>query len=198
MNNIDKFLNQDPDTEEENEDQYKDSDMDISWINEFEKIDKDYESLYIDDVENIMLHFIYINKEDEIEKIQQKMFILKEKNNISREEIIGILKNHNFLNEKKYTISSILKYNIDLDPQDIRNYLTTNKTDNNTSDYLTVIKHIDDICLNKTISMFQDLNDLLIVFYENTKTKNISRDGGRSQTKKIYLEKKHAKTYKRV
>lgn len=195
---------QDLDQEQEQE-----LDMDISWINEFEKIDKDYESLYIDDVENITLHLIYINKDDEIEKIQQKIFILKEKNNISREEIIGILKSHNFLNEKKYTISSILKYNIDLDPRDIRHFLTTNKTDNTSSDYLTVIKHIDDIYLNRTISMFQDLNDLLIIFYENVKTKNISRDGrGGPQTKKIYfggsgsgsgsMEKKHAKTYKHL
>jgi len=153
--------------------------IDISWINEFEKIDKDYESLYMDDVMNIMLHFVYINKEDEIEKIIEKRFLLREKNKITKEELIGILKSHCFLDKKKHSISTILKYNIDLQPQDIRNFLI----DKNSETYLKVVRNIDDILLNRSISMFQDLNDLFIFFYEKKVGGNIK------QTKRIYLTK---------
>jgi len=153
--------------------------IDISWINEFEKIDKDYESLYMDDVMNITLHFVYINKENEIEKIIEKRFLLREKNKITKEELIGILKSHCFLDKKKHSISTILKYNIDLQPQDIRNFLI----EKNNETYLNVVRNIDDILLNRTISMFQDLNDLFILFYEKRIGGNIK------QTKRVYLTK---------
>jgi len=158
-------------------DEEKERELDISWINEFEKIDKDYESLYMDDIINITLHFVYVNKEDEIEKLIEKRFLLREKNKITKEELIGLLKSHCFLDKKKHSVSSILKYNIDLEPQDIRNFLIEDK---NSDKYLKVVKNIDDIFLNRSISMFQDLNDLIIIFYEKRMVNS-------KQTKKVYL-----------
>jgi hypothetical protein len=69
--------------------------------------------------------------------------------------------------------------------------------------FLTINKHIDTIFFEKTITMFQDLNNVYFIFYEKTKD-NKNRDLN-SITKKIYLDiisnktnnKKYKKTIKK-
>ena len=53
--------------------------------------------------------------------------------------------------------------------------------------YLTVIKNIDAIHYEKSISMFHDLNDLIIVFYEKSKEMVKKNTNNNNNTKKIYL-----------
>jgi hypothetical protein len=144
------------------------ADLDISWINEFEKVDKDYASFYLEDLNYIKVTILYINNSNEIEKIKEEKILIAKPNSISREEIIGILKRNNTKDDKTFTIMTMLKYNLDLEPTDVRNFLLNNA---NESEYLSVIKDVDEIYLNRTISMFQDLNNLIIIFYENEKIK---------------------------
>ena len=44
--------------------------LDDEWINEFNKIDKLYEDFYKDDLYYINLRVIYVNRENEIDKIK--------------------------------------------------------------------------------------------------------------------------------
>ena len=157
--------------------------LDDDWINNFEKTDKLYEDFYKDDLYHINLQVIYVNISNEIDKIKNRSFLFTNKNKISQEEILGILKRNSTDNEKKYSLLSILRYNILLEPEHIKNYLLNQYNPN----YLTVIKNIDAIHYEKSISMFHDLNDLIIIFYEKSKEmvkKNINNN---NNTKKIYL-----------
>ena len=97
--------------------------LDDEWINEFEKIDKLYQDFYKDDLYYINLRVIYINRENEIDKIKHESFLLKNKNKITQEEILGILKKNSMDNERKYSLLSILRYNIILEPDEVKNYL---------------------------------------------------------------------------
>ena len=155
--------------------------LDDEWIKTFENNDKLYQEFYKDDLYHINLRTIYINRNNEIDKIKNESFLLTEPNKISREEILGILKNNSIDNETKYRLLSILRYNINLEPDEIKNYLI-NK-DNQT--YLSIIKHIDTITFDKSISMFHDLNDVIFVFYE--KSNEIIKKDSNNTTKKIYL-----------
>lgn len=83
--------------------------------------------------------------------------------------------------KKTYSIFSILKYNFDVDPTDINSFLK-NKTDN--SKFINKINHLNDITWNKTISMFQDINELFLFFREKNNTSN-------NTTKKIYIRNKN-------
>ena len=87
-----------------------------NWLINFEKTDKLYEDFYKDDVYYTNITFMYINKDNEIEKISEESFLLSKPNFILREEIIGILKKTLCDNQPKYTLFSILKYNITLAP----------------------------------------------------------------------------------
>ena len=182
------------------ENEYK---LDDDWIHNFEKSDLLYKDFYTDDVYYTNLHLIYINKNSEIENIKEEKFIMKVPNIITKEDIIGILKRNSTNNSKQYFLLSLLKINIDLVPTDIRYFL---KDDNNlkfSDSFLTPNKNIDDIIFKKTINMFQDLNDILIVFYERTEIKNnqhINQHNNHNSTKRVYLNNihnKHSKTYKK-
>jgi len=154
--------------------------LDDEWINNFEKTDKLYQDFYKDDLYYINLRVIYVNKYNEIDKIKHESLLLTNKNIISQEEILGILKKNSVDNQKLYSLLSILRYNILLEPDDVKNYLI-NK---NSEDYLSVIKNIDAIKYEKSISMFHDLNDLILIFYE--KIQEIVK-AKKDTTKKIYF-----------
>ena len=81
--------------------------LDDEWINNFEKTDKLYEDFYKDDLYYINLRILYINRNNEIDKIKHESFLLTTKNYISREEILGILKNNSTDNETNYSLLSI-------------------------------------------------------------------------------------------
>ena len=117
---------------------------------------------------------------------------MNNKNNISHEEVLGILKKNSIDNERNYSFLSILKYNIILEPDDVKNYLLNKEN----PDYLSVIKNIDAISFEKTISMFHDLNDVILIFYE--KSNEIVKRDPNNSTKKIYIRSsKHNKTIKK-
>ena len=162
------------------------------WISKFEKNDKLYQDFYKDNVYYTNIDFIYINKENEIEKIKQESFLMSVENCITRDELIGLLKRNSIDNNKRYSIMSILKYNINLEDDDIKNFLlSTNSSDYN-QHFLTVNKHIDIIKFEKTINMFQDLNNIYFIFYE--KSKPLEHSGNSNViTKKVYLTPSYKK-----
>ena len=162
------------------------------WINNFEKNDKLYQDFYKDNVYYTNIDFIYINKENEIEKIKQDTFLMSVENSITRDELIGLLKRNSIDNNKRYSLMSILKYNITLEDDDIKNFLlSTNSSDYN-QHFLTINKHIDTIKFEKTINMFQDLNNIYFIFYE--KPKPLEHSGNSNDiTKKVYLTPSYKK-----
>lgn len=152
------------------------------WIHNFEKTDKLYQDFYKDDLYYINLKFIYVNRSNEIEKIKIESQLMSFPNYISREEILQILKRCTIDDDKNYSLLSILKYNVTLDADDITTFLYSSLEERN---FLTIIRNIDAIPFDKTINMFQDLNDLILIFYE--KSKELKEKNLNNSTKKIYL-----------
>ena len=169
-------------------------DIDTSWIKEFETLDNEYKDYYTEDLTFLQVHCIYINKANEIEKISEDKILLKMPGILSKEEIIGLIKHNLLCNNVKYSLLSILKFNINIDPIYLKTFIKNKNSPaligNN---FLQSIKNIDTIKFDKCISMFHDLNDLLILFYEKDK----SRDAYNKLTKKIYINPNSIKKTKR-
>jgi len=165
-----------------------DNELNDEWINNFEKTDKLYQDFYKDDLYYVNLQFIYVNRENEIEKIKQESFLMSSPNYISREEILQILKGSTIDNDKRYSLLSILKYNILLDVDEVKSFLLYSNEERN---YLNIVKNIDAISFEKSISMFHDLNDLIFVFYE--KSLELKKIDPNNVTKKIYLRSNYNK-----
>ena len=158
------------------------NELNDDWINNFEKTDKLYQDFYKDDLYFTNLKIIYINRENEVEKIKQDTFLMTLPNYISREDILEILKRHSIDNNRRYSLLSILKYNITLDCDDIKGFLKNMINEN----FLNSIQHIDAITFEKSIHMFQDLNDIILIFYE--KSSELKKMDPNNSTKKIYLK----------
>jgi hypothetical protein len=140
-------------------------DLDTLWIEEFENLDNEYKSYYTEELTFIKVHYIYINIEDTIEKIKEEKIIFKQPGILQKEELLSIIKHNSILNDTKYSLLSILKYNINLEPINLKTFLRNN--DANVGDiFLQSIKNIDTIKFDKTISMFQDINDIFILFHQ--------------------------------
>ena len=151
------------------------------WIRKFNETDKLYKDFYKADIYYTNLNIIYLNSENEIEKIKQESFLLSQCNYITIEEIIQILKENMSEQSKKYSLLSILKYNITLNPENIISYLSHESSTHN-NDFLTSINHITPITFEKSINMFHDLTDLIIIFCDKS-VKSCSHN----VTKKIVL-----------
>jgi hypothetical protein len=161
------------------------------WILHFEKNNQLYQDFYKDNVYYTNMDFIYINKENEIEKIKQDTFLMSVENCITRDELIGLLKRNSIDNHKRYSLMSILKYNITLDDADIKPFILSKNSAEFNEAFLFANKHIDAIQFDKTINMFQDLNNIYFIFYEKTKTVSCSA------TKKARLATNHKKTIRK-
>ena len=168
-----------------NDDELDYDELNDEWIHSFEDNDKLYKDFYKDNLYYINIDFIYVNKNNDIEKIKQESFLMSVHNSITRDELIGLLKKNSIDNDKRYSLLSILKYNITLDAEDIKNFLLSNDLSAYNQQFLTVNKHIDTIFFEKTISMFQDLNNIYFIFHE--KLDDFKKGDLNNVTKKIYL-----------
>jgi hypothetical protein len=183
------------------------NELDDIWMKDFEKTDKSYEEFYNEDIFYIGIHFVYINSSNSIEKITYEHFLMSQPNYMCRDEILGLIKRNYIVNNIKYILLSILKYNINLNPSDIKQFLKINDTDVYNDKFFTNIKNIDTIKFDKTINMFQDLNDIFIIFYEKPDS-NISdnlnidlhkNSNTNNVTKRIFMNSnnKHKKTIRK-
>lgn len=172
--------------EDESYEENNDINLDTKWIQDFETTDQNYIPFYNEDVNEIKVTSLYVDRENNIESIKEEMLILKQENMVTREELIDIIKKNSFKDKKRYTILSLLKYNIDLETTHVKHYLKSVAS----HDFLVVVKNIDNIPLKKTISMFQDLNTIFILFYEKKMTTN---ESNHQTTKKIYISNNKTK-----
>lgn len=143
-------------------------DIDFKWINDFENIDNDYKSYYTEELTFISINSIYVNNDNEIEKIKEEKILLKNPGIMQKDELLGIIKHNSYLNQNKYSLFSILKFNINLEPINLKTFLKS-KDKNIGSSFLQSVKNIDDIRFDKSISMFQDINNIIIIFHQKVK-----------------------------
>lgn len=159
--------------------------LDASWINDFETIDKSYNIFYKDNIDFICVNYVYLNEKSEIERVKSENIILPKKNVLPSEALLSLIKTNQF---KQYKFSFMLKYNFSMEPEEIKSMNTSGIS----SEYLQELNKIDDIQFEKTITMFQDLNELTLFFLPFLKNHN--------KTQKIKLfssfKKSQAKTRK--
>jgi len=184
-------MDKDKDKEKDADLELEDKQLDSKWIEDFELQDKNYESFYTEDINHINFHCIYVNRNNDIEKIKEEKLLMKTPNYISRDEMIGILKKNSIINNKRYIVLSIVKYNINLEPSDIHFFLKPSKHLDST--FLTSVTNIDAIPLEKSISMFQDLNDIFIIFSETIGKSTKIDTKSINNTRRVYISKRNGR-----
>ena len=181
-------------------------DLDTSWIDDFDAIDNEYKSYYSESLEFINMNCIYLNAANEIINVHEEKVIFLNKGILCREEVVGLIKRNSIINDKdKYSLLSILVFNINIEPENLKTFFKLNKEkdkcnnkDNEKSigsQYLHSIKNIDAIVFDKSISLFHDINNLYLVFYK--KDPLVKKNGltkRRSLSSFTKTKRKHEKT----
>lgn len=147
-------------------------DLDESWISEFETSDNEYKLFYKEDIHCITVRSIFIDKQLTIQRIKKEPIVLKTPNRVSREEVVSIIKRTTQDTAPiKYSLLSILKYNIDLEPVQLNTFLKSN----NKISFLSTVNNVDTVSFGPSIYLFQDLNELVFLFYEKLASNNVTK-----------------------
>lgn len=161
----------------------------IDWLMIQKRMSETIDENYIKEpMSNIMIHYIYINNNNSIEKI------ISEKENLSLEDDFSILpgnrsiqliQNHNMNNKKKFKLSESLLYNVDVDSDNIQNYVN----DINSVDFLTVLPFFNVIKILPSLFIFHSLNCIFMIYKEINERCN--------QTKRLLIRKDIRQTQKK-
>ena len=164
-------------------------DFNTSWIDEFVKEDQSYKYFYQTQVDNVKLFLLYVDRTNTIIHIKKNLIDISN-NMIHRKDLISLIRENMDYNQKAYRPISILQYSMNLEPKNVKNFLSNADKYN----FLTAKDSIEGIKWNNTIDFFQDINSLYIIFYEKWYTDH-------KGTRKIYIESKkkskHRKTKKK-
>jgi len=185
-------------------DDFNFQELDMSWIHDFEKEDGLYKDFYLEDLYFINVYYVYLNESNSIEKVKKDKYFFSEfhKNILPKEELFKIIVKNKNQNNEKYKLNCLFKYNCTIDPYTIIAFLK-NKTlltlDPNNS-YLSPITSIESVQFKKTITMFQDLNSISIIYQKNSNTStsnntsNNTNNNTNNKTKRLHIKKYNRKT----
>ena len=164
-------------------------DLDSGWITEFKKNESLYKDFYKEKVEQIKLFYLYVGSSNTLETIKKDVIPLDQDGILKKNTIITLIKKNQIYNSIKYKLLSLIRFNIDIEPDEINKFiLSTSSSTNETSRFITHEKYLNDIKYSNTISIFQDLNCLYFIFYEDTlkiKTRSNVENQTTNSTKKI-------------
>tara|TARA_Y100000816_G_scaffold291760_1_gene284225 strand:- start:4694 stop:5188 length:495 start_codon:yes stop_codon:yes gene_type:complete len=140
-----------------------------SWIKNFKYQDKKLTSSLFD----IKLIFLYINKSNELEYIKEGSTYILQSPFFDKKDIIKNIKENSIIHKKNYKLLSLLKFNIDIDTENLEDFLSENHNNN----YMSNLTNLDNIEFNNSSKMFNDLNNLFFIFYEqpNIRTNNTTK-----------------------
>ena len=156
-------------SEEDTEDMM---DMDTDWIEEYENEDNSYELFYPNTLSNIKVNILYVNKINELEKVREEMIYLSVPNRITKEVMLRLIKSYDINDSIKYKLVSILVYNIDIQHNELKNYI--NGTEK--YDFITSLRNIEDYELKPSLKYLEKVNNIYIVFSEKEKEKEKEKD----------------------
>lgn len=175
-----------------------DDELNISWMNELETDPintKEHTSTFTPtDKVNIEcqptteIQYIFINSVNEIEHFFKETYdcflrdtsksqlFEKPKTQLSKEEILKLIQSNKIQRNKRYRLSEMLEYYINLEEEEWNELLETNAVDFNPQNltnyfnkktFLKKINFVDDIFFEPSVSLFHKINCLYLIYIEN-------------------------------
>jgi len=122
--------------------------------------------------------FYIINNELHNIKINS---IFLENNILSKEKLLYLIKKTQFYNENKYKLVSLLKFDLNIDIEE----LIEQKNTNTAPDYLDSLKILETIKFTNKVDLITDINSIFLIFNKNNNEHNTSSN---NTTKRIYIK----------
>ena len=179
---------------QEDEEEY----LDTSWLNdeeEFTNIEHLEDKIAMNEIQVKIMYIdsknTLIHTETEICKLEIENENALEPSVFPRDKLLLLIQSKKKRDQKKYRISELLLYNINLEPENLQNYSKTNENglESSVENYLKRLSTIDDIRIPPSILIFHTINTLYLIFQEidiqvSKKTKKVELKGIGYFTKK--------------
>jgi len=148
--------------------EHLESELDISWIQEQERLHKIHQNYSKERMESIDIFFIYINTNSYIEKImceKHSLDLLEKTSVLKKETVLQMIQSKKkYTDHSKYKLMDILVYNVDLEPQHIQHYSTS---DHHPQSFFKVLPIVDDIPIPPSIFIFHNINSIFFLFQQH-------------------------------
>lgn len=172
--------------------------IDNNWVDTYKKNEEHYNDFYNEKVSTIQVFFLYINSEKDLVNIKQESHTLNVVNILPREQLITLIKEKQHFNQVKYKLFSLVRYNINLQPEEIDDFIVTNDTNvcvtnDYTNRFFSPESHVNDIYFQDTISIFQDLNSLYIIFKADSLHKKKSNTNNFTKKLKASIKRRYTR-----
>lgn len=156
--------------------------IDTSWIDDFSRLQHIYNNQQRELMNTISASFIYINKNNYIEKIVSEVLDLETKDLtkfsfLSKENLLKIIQNKKLSTSfSKYTCSELMSFVVDLEPEFIQDFFKDERFfDERATTFLKVLPIFNDVHIEKTIFIFRNINHLYFLFNESGSNRHTLR-----------------------
>jgi len=150
-------------------------DLDISWIAQQERFQNIQNNYRRESMESIDLFFMYLNKNQYIDKILTEKFVFDTSNtSIKSDQLLKIIQDKKIQTQfSKYKLIDILTFFVDLEPENIQYY---SNTESSYSQFFKVLNIPNEIQIPQSIFIFHNINSIYFIFqeYELVKKHNIT------------------------
>jgi hypothetical protein len=147
-------------------------DLDTSWIKEHERLTTVNENYLREPMDSINVYFVYINRNQYIEKIiSDKLPLLlssdKTHSYLSKESLLQIIQSRKVKTSfSKYKLTDVVSYLVDLEPENIQSYSNNENLEQSNPSFFKVRSFMDDIQFNNSIFIFHGINSIYFLFEE--------------------------------
>ena len=162
--------------------------LDDTWVKEHKKEERDYNKFYKEQQDKINIAFMYVDTQNTI-TYGKKVMAGLDNGILKKQTLIDILNENMHYNEIKYRPISMIKWNINIGPELLGEYLQNDVDDG--FDFMNIEEEIRDINFEDSISILHDINCLYILFHESWKSYN-------NRSKKIYIKSSKLKRKKQT
>ena len=136
--------------------------LDTAWITTLKDEEVHYRDFYTEPVDTVKLCCCYINEEAEVETLKTEQLHMQTTGVVSREELMRLIHQHQWPN---YKLLSVLRYNVNLNADEVPDFIqTSSPLSHYAPRFLTSEKYLNNIAFPNTITIFNDLNTLILVF----------------------------------
>jgi len=147
--------------------------LDTTWVTALKNEQVNYRDFYTEPVSIVTLCSCYVNNQAELETFQTEKVHLHNSGVVSRDELIRFIQRQQW---PSYKLLSLLRFNVNLTADEVADFIQTNDNlDSYSERFLTSEKYLHDIPFPNTISIFNDLNTLFLIFREKNSSTSTTR-----------------------
>ena len=135
--------------------------LEDSWVGQFKQLEGEYDHFYKGKPKSVDLIFIYVNPQKEVISVKVEPHLLDESSTISKQTLREVVHAHEKCDNMQYRLGALAKYNFTIEPEEVISMDTING-----KNYFHSQKYIGDLFFEDTITLFQDINAVFLIYNE--------------------------------